>query len=58
MADMVEWCSWTPPASEVASAIQFPLDERWTGRVINAYIKDARRARTALPASPVHPQGS
>lgn len=56
MSAPVEWCSWEPPASEIAAAIQFPLDERWSGRVINAYLADARRAR--VQASPVHPQGS
>lgn len=37
------------PPSAVAAAIQWPLEaaERWQGRVINAFVKDAASARKA-----------
>lgn len=32
------WPNYQPPANAMADAIQYPLDARWAGRVINAYM--------------------
>lgn len=37
---------WTPPSSELAKAVQYPLDRNFAERVVNAYARDALRART------------
>lgn len=41
----VEWNEYREPRSETASAVQFPLDERWSIRVLNAYLKDTGTLR-------------
>ena len=37
--------NYTPPATPMAEAIQFPMDERWPMRVINGYVKTAELER-------------
>ena len=37
---------WEPPASQVAWAVQFPTtDPSFSDRIVNAYARDAMRAR-------------
>lgn len=43
----VRWVEYVPPASHLATAIQYPLDARWPDRVINAYARDAAERRAA-----------
>jgi hypothetical protein len=43
--DPAFWCEWSAPRSEIAKAIQFPIDNNWSGRLIGAYLKDEREAR-------------
>ena len=49
---------YVEPATEVARALQYPMtDQSWPMRVVNAYVKDVKRARidarAALEASNV-----
>jgi hypothetical protein len=37
--------AYVAPASNLATAIQYPLDSRWTNRVINAHRTDGRALR-------------
>ena len=37
--------NYTPPATPMAEAIQYPMDANWPDRIINAYAKMARAAR-------------
>lgn len=39
--------NYTPPATLLAEAIQYPMDANWQDRIINAYAKMARQARKA-----------
>ncbi len=40
--------NWVPPASEVAKAVQYPTTDPMFGeRIVNAYARDAMRARDA-----------
>lgn len=42
------WCEFIAPATEVASAIQYPAPQSpWADRLITAYVADARKARRA-----------
>lgn len=36
---------YTPPATFVGAAVQYPMDERWPDRVMTAYARDAAQAR-------------
>jgi hypothetical protein len=36
---------YVAPASNLATAIQYPLDSRWANRVINAHRADGRALR-------------
>lgn len=39
------WPNYQPPATHVAAAVQYPMDERWPDRVMTAYARDAAAAR-------------
>lgn len=43
------WAEWIPPRCALADAIQYPLDERWAARMINAYRKDERARLRPTP---------
>lgn len=45
------WAEWVPPRSAIAAAIQYPIDENWVGRIINAYRKDERARLRSLTAA-------
>lgn len=53
MAQHVEWNEYTPPRTELSAAIQYPIDDRWSNRIINTYLKDERKRLHAAknPAS-------
>jgi len=47
------WPNYEEPESELARAIQFPMnhDDVWSLRVLNAYMKDAREKRSRKNAT-------
>lgn len=46
------WNEWTPPATNVAWAIQFPMhDKNFAERMVNAFAKDAADARRNKPVA-------
>lgn len=46
---------YEPPATPLAEAIQYPLDENWEARVLNAYRKtECLKAREHQPKEASH----
>lgn len=46
------WPSYVEPASLVAAAIQYPIeDDGWSARVMSAYYRDSVRSRRLARAS-------